>query len=129
VLPHNRTFENSDKYAKILRIFECRVGQAPVLKMCNRPISKAKSVIRKSHFFAHFCTLPLFKSAIVRSLFLKCKKSAILKFTLFCTFAHFERAIVLSHFFHTFSKSDKKHDCTFLKSDKKCDRTLRFRAR
>jgi len=40
-----------------------------------------------------------------------CKNSQ--KFAHFHTFAHFKRAIVQSHFFHTFSKSDKKCDCTF----------------
>jgi len=88
--------------------------------MCNRPFLRAKKVQFRNRTFA------LFESAIVQLLFLKCEKSAILKFALFSyifAFAYFERVIVRLHFFKEQQKV-RSHIHTFLKSNKKCDRTF-----
>jgi len=61
--------------------FECsncptsRVGLLPILKMGDRPFLVAKKMlIGNRPFFAQFCLFALFETAIVQSLFLKCKK-------------------------------------------------------
>jgi len=67
----------------------------------------------KSCFFGHFLSFAFFQTVIVRSLFLKCEKCAILKFALFLHICSFQKSNCAITLF-----------CTIENCNKKCDHTI-----
>jgi len=96
--------------------------------MCDRPFLRAKRVRFGNHTFSHiFAHSPFQKSNC--AIFLKCKKARFQNshfFAHLCTFSHFKRAIMRSHFFVALWKSAnvRSHFLLFFENVRMCDRTF-----